>query len=208
MKKINKLLLFLVICIAVVFFIAYFYYYENAKNQYVPEDNEIKVIDAFFKIEGGFTRTSVKYPVICPESDEVNEKINRRIYNAVITKDLTEYTKYPNHTEISYETTLFNEQVLNVHLKGDGDIIGSPMFFDKGMLFDLKTGEILGLDYFYEPEDIKSIISSAWEKDKVQVDLPVTKDSQDEIIGEFIKLFESSEYCSQTDNFFIKDGYF
>lgn len=100
MKKINKLLLFLVICIAVVFFIAYFYYYENAKNQYVPEDNEIKVIDAFFKIEGGFTRTSVKYPVICPESD------------------------------------------------------------------------------------------------KVQVDLPVTKDSQDEIIGEFIKLFESSLFLN------------
>lgn len=206
MKKINKLFFFLVICMLVLGFIKISYYYKNLENQYVLNNSDNIINEVFFRIEGGNTEILVKYPIICPETDEINKKINKHIFDMVISDDLVEYKENPHYMEISYEVTFINEQVFNVCFSGGGYFINSPLFFDKGMLFDLKTGEILGLNFFYDQEDMKCIISNAWEKDEIQVDLPVEKDWQEEIIADFVKLFETNEYISQTDNFFIKDN--
>lgn len=206
MKKVSKYFVFLIVCIFTFCVVKTSYDYIHSKNEYVSNDCESGINDVFFRIEGGNTNILVKYPVICPETDEVNEKINKQIFDMVISGDLVKYKKNPNYMEILYEVTFINEQVFNVCFSGSGYFINAPLFFDKGMLFDLKTGEILGLNFFYDLEDMKCIISNAWEKGKIQVDLPVEKDWQEEIIADFVKLFETNEYISQTDNFFIKDN--
>lgn len=205
MKKVGKFFIFLIVCIFIFCVIKKLYYYKYFEKQQVSNNSEDEIDEVFFKIEGGNTEILVKYPIICPETDEINEKINRQIFNMVISEDLVKYKKNPNHMEISYEITFINEQALGVHFCGGGYLIGAPLFLDKGILFDLKTGEILDLNSFYELEDMKNIISDAWKKDEIQVDLPVKKNSQEEIVTGFVKLFETKEYISQTDNFFIKD---
>ena len=202
MKKTGK---FFIMGIAVFLSVMALFLYNDSKTGYEIENHKIEISEAIFKIEGGNTETLVKYPVICPESEEANEKINKHIFDTVIFGDLVEYQKYPNQTEISYEITSINEQVLDIYFHGSGYYVGSPLFFDKGMLFDLETGEILSLKFFYELKDMRNIISNAREKNEIQVDLGVGKEWKEEIIIDFLKLFETDEYISQKDNYFIKD---
>ena len=172
------------------------------------ELNGIKVYPAIIKVENYNTDFNIEYPNIDVKSSEMLEMFNEQIYNIVFQEDWGQYWPYTTWAEITYEITFFNEQFLGIHFTGYVSYIGSYTDFNKGLLFDLETAEIMRLNDFYTLPEIKKIIYDAWEKNEIRViDLPVTEDDIKEIVGEFVKLFETEEYISRTDIFFITENH-
>lgn len=172
---------FLIVCIAAVFCMVNFHYDENSKNQYAPEDDEIKVIDAFFQTEDA----SVKYPVVCPESDEVNEKINSQI-----NKVITEYCKYPSicSYEVDYEIKCFNQEYLSILFEGIQFPFGAahPSDIAWGITFDMKSGKTIGITDIIEEKELQ---------DKLSKKLFVTKRGMD--IDRYEDLAGETDWCEK-----------
>lgn len=172
------------------------------------ELNDVKIYPAIIKINNYNTDYNIEYPNIDVSSSEMLEKFNEQIYNIVFPEKLSQYDKYTRWADITYEITFFNEQFLEIHFMGETAYIGSYAEFDKGMLLNLETGEIMSLSDFYSLSEIKEIIHDAWKKEEITVlELHLIEEDMEGIINDFVDLFDTDEYINQTDNFYISEDH-
>lgn len=172
------------------------------------ELNGVKVYPAIIRIDNYNTDYNIEYPNIDVKSSEMQEIFNEQIYNAVFPESLSQYNECTRWTDITYEITFFDEQFLEIHFTGETAYSGSYMEFDRGMLFNLETGEIMSLSDFYSLSEIKKIIYDAWEKEEISVlKLHLVEEDIKGIIADFVDLFDTDEFICQTDNFYISENH-
>lgn len=157
------------------------------------------------------------YAVLVPkEIDEIHKKdaadisnlINERIYNEIFSVDFEQYFNGREDVEIHYETEIIDEKIMSIHFQGYQSNAGSYAECNKGLNFDLRTGEIISLADYYTLSDIKAIINSARDRNEISIlDFPVNEEEIEQEIDNFVQLFDSEEYVNRTDIFFLKDDH-
>lgn len=172
-------------------------------------NKRIQVNDSFAEIEMGGYHKRIEYPNISIYGDEdIANLINEEIYRTVIPENFAEYTNGVAQTEIGYDFEMINEELISIHFLGYHSLWGSYAEFDKGMNFDLHTGELISLNDLYTALDLKQLVEAAQENKEISIpDFPVTEEDIEEEINHFLELLETPEYLNRGDNFFIKDNH-
>ncbi len=172
------------------------------------EEIEIEIQDSVAQIDVKGMHRKIELPTIYIDGgNDVSNLIMEQIYNEIIPEDFGQY--YPGivEEEIQYEIEIINEKIMSVHFFGCTDYWGSYVDRDKGLNFDLQTGRAIALSDYYTLSDAKRIIEKAREEDGINVDIPLTEAGIEKEIDHFVQLFDSEEYISRTDVFFLRDNH-
>lgn len=179
---------------------------EKTEEEKTPK-TAINIHDSFVQVGTNSIHKRIAFPSIdIADAEDVTNSINEQIYHEIIPEDFLEYGHGREETEVQYEIESVGEAIVSIHFHGYQSYMGSYAEYNKGMNFDLRTGKIISLRDYYTLSDIKTIIMNA--RDKSEITMPnfaVNEEELERQIDNFVILFDSEEYISCTDIFFIKD---
>ncbi|MDE7200170.1 MAG: hypothetical protein K2O15_15000 [Lachnospiraceae bacterium] len=173
----------------------------------LEKETGIEIQDSCVQIDVKGMHRKIKLPTIYIDGEaEISNLVTEQIYNEVIPEDFGKYYPGVVDEEIQYESEIVNENIISIHFSGYRSYWGSYEDCTKGLNFDLQTGRRISLSDYYMLSDIKAIIEDAREANEIGVDIPLTEEGIEEEIDQFVQLFDSDEYISRTDVFFLKDN--
>lgn len=173
----------------------------------LDEETGIEIKDSCAQIDVKGMNRKIMLPTISIDGKaEISNLITEQIYNEMIPEDFGRYYPGVVDEEIQYESEIINESIISIHFFGYRSYWGSYEDCDKGLNFDLQTGRRISLSDHYTLSDMKAIIEDAREASEIRVDIPLTEEGIEEEIDRFVQLFDSDDYISRTDIFFLKDN--
>ncbi len=144
----------------------------------------------------------IEYPYLNAK-DQNSCIINEQIYNAIIDNDMLLDDGYADRAEIEYDVSYIDDRIISIHFMGNKGKGMDNNNFDMGMNFNLSNGEILCLASFYS---LRELLGNAIEEDKLSIiGIPLNESEIEEYINNFLKEFDSNNYISKTDNFYVKE---
>lgn len=212
----KKRVLYSSICICLIIVLTGSKYVNNngasvrTNRQAEKESNEkIRINDSFAEIKMSGRHKRIEYPSIeILGEEDIANLINEEIYSTVIPDDFAKYTNGVAQTEIGYDLEMIGEELLSIHFSGYHSLWGSYAEFDKGINFNLHTGEVILLKDIYSSLDLKQLVEEAWKNKEINIsNFHIPEEESEEVINNFLKLLETSEYLNRRDNFFIKNNH-
>lgn len=147
----------------------------------------------------------IEYPYLYAK-DQNSCIINEQIYNAIIDNDMLLDDGYADRAEIEYDVSYIDDRIISIHFMGNKGKGMDNNNFDMGMNFNLSNGEILCLASFYSLREMQELLGNAIEEDKLSIiGIPLNESEIEEYINNFLKEFDSNNYISKTDNFYVKE---
>lgn len=180
----------------------------KAEEESSPETG-INIYNSFAQIETNDRHKLIEFPSVdIEDAIDIANIINERIYNEIIPEDFEQYCNGREEVEIHYEVEIVDEKIMSIHFLGDLSYAGSYAECNKGLNFDLRTGEVISLVDYYTLFDIREIINNARDRNEINIsDCPIIEEEVEQELDSFVHLFDSEEYVSCTDIFFIKDDH-
>jgi len=149
----------------------------QSKELYNIQENRIfirgiEVITMHMLSIGGLSNFSLQFPQLNDFSDDTIVKINRLIYDMIVTYgningqpyNIFEFKNYWQNVKINYRVVYYDDKFLSIHFYGDitGGSVGVRGFMEvqKAITIDLNTGEVLSLGDFFTYDEMKDIIMS------------------------------------------------
>ncbi|MDE7275477.1 MAG: hypothetical protein K2N98_01270, partial [Lachnospiraceae bacterium] len=173
----------------------------------LSEEN-ININDSFIQIETNGIHQLIEFPSIdITGANDVANLINEQIYNEIIPKNFGQYCNGRVDIEIHYEIEILDDKIISIHFLGYQSQWGSYEECNKGLNFNLHTGEMISLKDYYTLSDIRAIMADVRGKNEINVlNFPVDEAEIEQQIDNFIHLFDSEEYMNHTDIFFMKQN--
>lgn len=158
----------------------------------------------------------MEYPYLNNGWDEVSRKINEQIYNNIISRGedgkagtiLMDNDGCRTEADITYRITYMDENVISILFSGEAIEGWGFAYFDRGLNFNLQSGEILSLADFYELAQIKDLVQGAVSKNRLTVTNfdYLNGKFKEEYFNSFLQEFDTDDYIKRTNNFFIQEG--
>lgn len=155
---------------------------------------------------------NLSYPFFDGDDTWILNQINDRIFELVRGEWMTD-SVWVFSTEMTYEITYMDSRLVCVLFEGSASGSGYHGL-SRGMIFDLKTGQLLSLDDFYDWAELKKIMRSAMDKDQLSVqiagsDIWIEGDKKREYLEKYFvdPMHEEKDSRKYDTWFFIEDGY-
>lgn len=154
----------------------------------------------------------IEYPYLDSE-DEIAYQINEQIYNTILDGVL-EDDGWTDRADVTYEITYVDDKILSIHFTGYKmkGIYANGGVYEIGMVFNLRTGDLLCLADVYSLAEIQTLFDTAISEGRIEgwiayEALPFSQDELEEYIhNTFFKMIERENYINEPGHFFLKEG--
>lgn len=169
--------------------------------------NNIEIRTASFSSSGNIFKYNVEYPYLDEYSNYLAIKINKAIFETVISNNFSTFKDYAEDIVISYEIMYIDEQIISILFSGYISTRGSFSDYLKTITIDLTTGNVLELGDLFSAEEMSLIINEFILSDKsiITDDLFNDQLSKSYLQTFFANSFMDTEaFLSDVNSFYIK----
>lgn len=171
-------------------------------------DTLINVIECTFSMKYDLVTVSISFPQLSGcQNQALEDKVNKQIYEYLITDELVIWSNERNEVIIDYEITCINSEVLSVVFSGCRNNRGNYSDYDTALTFDLLTGDKLSLTEVLSSETLLLLFNDKMLSDECSI----TDDAlnKPEYKSDFKPIFEARflnfvDYAHD-DDFYIKE---
>jgi len=103
---------------------------------------------------------NIEYPQIISDDQTSMYDINKKLYDELITQDITDWQATRIDIKITYDVMFLNDNLFSVLFSGYYAPEGKYVEYKHAMTFDLGTKKLLALDDFISAKELESLLSN------------------------------------------------